>query len=31
MVGDELVEEATYDKVVAKIRDVLKAGECSAE
>ena len=31
MVGDELVEEATYEKVVAKIRDVLKARECSAE
>ena len=31
MVGDELVEEATYEKVVAKIRDVIKAGECPAE
>ena len=31
MVDNDLVEEATYEKVVAKIRDILKNKECSAE
>lgn len=31
MVDNELVEEAGFEKVVAKIRDVIKAKECSAE
>lgn len=31
MVGDELVEEATYEKVVTKIRKIIQSQECPAE
>lgn len=31
MVNDELVEEATFEKVVTKVREIIKSQECPAE
>lgn len=31
MVDNEIVEEATFEKVVTKIRDIIKSKECPAE
>lgn len=31
MIDNEIVEEATFEKVVCKIRDIIKIKECPAE